>query len=199
MRSDARRNRDAVVQAAITIFGEQGPSATMDQVAALAGVGKGTIYRSYANREELMVAAALDQLRDIRQTTIDALDGPDAPAQALAKLIHELFRQRRKARLIMGMFDGEPPAATLVERQETRAPMAELVERAKADGAVRADVSAEEVYFLITACAAQLFQDSRAKTGEWDRAATLVLCSIGIEPTLAAAPSRVRRAKPRAS
>jgi len=57
-RADAARNRAAVLQAAAGLFAEHGVTAvSMDQVAAAAGVGKGTIFRRFGDKAGLAVAA----------------------------------------------------------------------------------------------------------------------------------------------
>lgn len=54
MRADARRNRDALIEAARSVFREQGYDASLDEIAKRAGVGPGTLYRHFPNREALM-------------------------------------------------------------------------------------------------------------------------------------------------
>ena len=60
-RADARRNRERILDAAIGMFAVNRGLGTLDKVAAAAGVGKGTVYRHFVNREALMVAVALRQ------------------------------------------------------------------------------------------------------------------------------------------
>ncbi len=52
-RADARRNREAVLEAAITLLGER-PDASMQEVADASGVGRTTVYRHFPNRDELV-------------------------------------------------------------------------------------------------------------------------------------------------
>ena len=56
-RADAARNRQAILAAALELVRTRGvDSVTMDTVAAVAGVGKGTLFRRFGNREGLMAA-----------------------------------------------------------------------------------------------------------------------------------------------
>jgi AcrR family transcriptional regulator len=55
-RSDARRNRERLVEAAREVFREQGYDASLDEVAKRAGVGAGTLYRHFPSRDVLMDA-----------------------------------------------------------------------------------------------------------------------------------------------
>src|ERR1700756_94213 len=60
MRADARRNRERVLDAARECFARDGIEAQMDDVAAVAGVGVGTVYRHFATKEQLFRALASD-------------------------------------------------------------------------------------------------------------------------------------------
>jgi AcrR family transcriptional regulator len=73
-RVDAARNRAAVLEAAVRLFAEHGVDAvTMDQVAAAAGVGKGTLFRRFGDKSGL-AAALLDARERVLQEAI--LHGP---------------------------------------------------------------------------------------------------------------------------
>jgi len=54
LRADARRNREKIVNAAREIVAEQGEAAQIDDVARKAGVGVGTVYRHFPNKDALM-------------------------------------------------------------------------------------------------------------------------------------------------
>lgn len=73
-RADAARNREALLCAARQLVEERGVSAvTMDEVAAAAGVGKGTVFRRFDSREGLM-AAVLDFSETAWQASV--ISGP---------------------------------------------------------------------------------------------------------------------------
>ncbi|WP_282695414.1 helix-turn-helix domain-containing protein [Streptomyces sp. CC208A] len=82
-RADAARNRAAVLEAAARLFAEHGVEAvSMDQVAAAAGVGKGTLFRRFGDKAGLAVAL-LDARERVLQEAIlrgPAPLGPGAPA-----------------------------------------------------------------------------------------------------------------------
>ena len=67
LRSDAKRNREQLIAAAARTFVAGGPDVPMEEIARAAGVGVGTLYRRFADRESLMVAVA--------QTSLDTLLG----------------------------------------------------------------------------------------------------------------------------
>ncbi|MEV0219049.1 TetR/AcrR family transcriptional regulator [Streptomyces sp. NPDC050704] len=82
MRSDARRNRDTVLTAAHTLFDRSGPEGvSMADVAAAAGVGKGTVFRRFKDRVGLMSAIFADRLQPLREA-VEHGPSPLGPAAA---------------------------------------------------------------------------------------------------------------------
>jgi len=82
-RSDAARNRAAILAAAQRLFEREGPGAvSMDRVAREAGVGKGTIYRRFGDRASLALALLDARERVLQEAIIrgPAPLGPGAPA-----------------------------------------------------------------------------------------------------------------------
>ena len=80
-RADAQRNRDHILEVAERYFADHGVNSSLDAIAKLAGVGAGTLYRHFPNREALLAALlaarddALASQRDvIRATATDAAD-----------------------------------------------------------------------------------------------------------------------------
>jgi AcrR family transcriptional regulator len=62
LRRDAERNRQRILEAAHGVFAERGLAATLDDVAAAAGVGVGTVYRRFPNKDELVEALFVDRI-----------------------------------------------------------------------------------------------------------------------------------------
>ena len=62
LRADARRNRDQIVAAAKQWFAVQGPDVPMEEIARAAGVGVGTLYRRFPDREALIRAVVRESL-----------------------------------------------------------------------------------------------------------------------------------------
>lgn len=78
-RADAARNRAAVLAAALTEFTERGVAAvSMDDIAAAAGVGKGTLYRRFGDKAGLAVALLDDQERALQARMLTG-PGPLGP------------------------------------------------------------------------------------------------------------------------
>ena len=84
-RADAARNRVAVLQAAARLFAEHGVAAvSMDQVAAAAGVGKGTVFRRFGDKAGLAVALLDTRERELQESILHGPPplGPGAGAAA---------------------------------------------------------------------------------------------------------------------
>lgn len=84
------RKRGAVTEAATSLFLSKGyDGTTMDEVAALAGVSKPTLYRYFADKEQLyaaIVAATIDDIDALLRLVADALSASDDPREGLGLL-----------------------------------------------------------------------------------------------------------------
>src|SRR5664280_2858076 len=87
LRADAQRNSDAVLEAAKAVFGASGVDAPAKEIADLAGVGVGTLYRHFPRRSDL-VKAVLQREIDACAAAAPALTAAHAPGTALAKWLH---------------------------------------------------------------------------------------------------------------
>ena len=77
LRRDAELNRQRILRAAAEIFTEQGLQATLDDVARRAGVGVGTVYRRFPDKETLADALFTERLDALVALAEDALADPD--------------------------------------------------------------------------------------------------------------------------
>src|SRR5687767_9677648 len=77
LRADAERNRQRIVAAAAALFAERGVDVSMDDIAAAAGVGIGTIYRRFPDREALIEALFEDKIARMAAMARGALEIED--------------------------------------------------------------------------------------------------------------------------
>src|ERR1700758_3553974 len=90
MRSDARRNREAILAAALEALTES-PDASLNAIAKRAGVANATLYRHFPTREQLVLATYQQEVRNL----VDAADGllqEQAPIEALRMWVERLAR-----------------------------------------------------------------------------------------------------------
>src|SRR5919108_4026053 len=86
-RVDAQRNTDALLEAAKSAFATSGVDVPAKEIAALAGVGVGTLYRHFPRRSDLVVAVLQREI-DACADAGPALSAIHAPASALTEWLH---------------------------------------------------------------------------------------------------------------
>ncbi|TCL69595.1 TetR family transcriptional regulator [Rhizobium sp. BK251] len=147
VRADARRNMDALLRAAMAVFATSGVDAPVREVAEKAGVGVGTVYRHFPQRSDLIKAVVRNEV-DACAEAAAALAAEHPPGEALA-----LWMQRyvdfimAKRGLAAALHSGNPAYEALPDYFENRMTPAlrSLLDAARADGAVGADVEAGEL------------------------------------------------------
>ncbi|MGR6969688.1 TetR/AcrR family transcriptional regulator [Streptomyces cynarae] len=151
MRADARRNYERLLEVAAEAFAEHGENASLDDIAKRAGVGSGTLYRHFPNRQALLEAAYVDRIEAIA-TRADEIAKALAPGEALVEWLHELCVgtiQVRGMKALLGsaVTDGSSAAVTACGTSMKEA-ASRLVEAAQREGTLRADVEPIEVLRL---------------------------------------------------
>lgn len=177
LRADAARNRDAIVVAARQLFAERGLDAPMDEIARRADVGNATLYRRFPTREELVEAVFLERMTDHVVAVDLALQDPDAWAgirSYLIRLFHWQAEDRGFAELLITT---AAPTGGALEKLRIRASRGVqlLIDRAHADGRLRADFCLQDVALLLMANAGVVQQTRAAAPDSWQRVAALVL------------------------
>src|SRR5580692_10594245 len=82
LRRDAERNRQRILAAAAEVFTERGLDVTLDEVARVAGVGIGTVYRRFPDKESLVSELFRDRVDALVTVAEEACAMPD-PGQGL--------------------------------------------------------------------------------------------------------------------
>jgi AcrR family transcriptional regulator len=150
LRADARRNREQVLRTAQQLFATEGLSVSLDEIARRAGVGPGTVHRHFPAKEALYLAVAIDQIEQLvaEAEVLAAADDPAALFTLLSKMMaNGAENVTVKSALVAAEFDLRT-AAPDVAADLTRH-VADLLDRAHAAGAVRHDLTAEEVMALV--------------------------------------------------
>ncbi|MCR6482883.1 TetR/AcrR family transcriptional regulator [Amycolatopsis sp. OK19-0408] len=141
IRADARRNRERLLAAARAVFAERGIDAPMATVARRAGVGVATLYRRFPTRDALVRAAFTRQMETCTRVFTEALTDPD-PWRGFQRLIETVCELQREERGFPAAFIAAFPddaAAHAQLRSQADRELANLVRRAQAAGALRAD------------------------------------------------------------
>src|SRR3954452_25004691 len=77
LRKDAARNRERLLAAASELFAERGLNVTLNDIAHRAGVGVGTAYRRFANKEEVIDALFEQRLQEVAAVAQESVQDPD--------------------------------------------------------------------------------------------------------------------------
>ncbi|WP_060887906.1 TetR/AcrR family transcriptional regulator [Streptomyces caniscabiei] len=149
LRADAERNRDLILAAARRLFATEGLGVSMASVAREAGVGKATLSRRFATREELVNAVFADRMDAYAGAVAEALADPD-PWQGFTGFIHAVCAMQAADRGFADVLTMSFPAAKALEARRTESYNAfvELIARARSSGHLREDFVPEDLVIL---------------------------------------------------
>ena len=165
LRADARRNLERVLDAAAEVFAASGPDASIDEIARLAGVGHGTVFRRFPTKDDLMFAVIERHVAQMCAIVEEGLASDD-PGEAFfdfAWRVAELNMSTPGLHRCVVHCGGKPGAAELGEL------IGKLVSRAQRAGAVRRDVEPADVQLLVRSAL------TSAPPGQWRRYLRVVL------------------------
>jgi len=147
VRRDAAANRERLIAAAEAVFAEHGPAATLDDVAKAAGVGPATLYRRFANKDALVHEVLSGFFGRLVEAASTATEGPsDRGLETFLRTVGvELAQKSGLSAPAWGELAPEPLVG------ELRRLSTELLEGAQRAGAVRADVTPDDVAAAIWA------------------------------------------------
>jgi AcrR family transcriptional regulator len=149
-RADARRNYEKVLAAAREAFAEDGESTALEEIARRAGVGIGTLYRHFPNRQALLEALYLDEVEELCRSAAQ-FDGAD-PWEALngwfGRFVGYLATKRALAAELLNYLDHDA-ALFHASRASLFAAGEPLLTRAQQAGVVRPDVTIAEVIQMV--------------------------------------------------
>jgi len=152
LRADARRNRELLVAAAHDVFSSQGAGASMEAIAKEAGVGVGTLYRHFPNRLDLVEAVYqtdVEELRDEAERVVAELEPwPAVEAFFVAFRRYAQTKQALMAELHQAF--EKNPAMRSRARALIESSFDLVIDRAKAAGAVRGDVTGSDLMQLVS-------------------------------------------------
>jgi AcrR family transcriptional regulator len=155
LRADAQRNREKLLTAATEAFAEDGEGAALETVAARAGVGIGTLYRHFPNRDALVVAAYQHEVDSLCAAAGALLEAQ--PADRALRAWAERFSDYVATKRSMGdalhtaVSSSESPVFTET-RERIFGALRLLLDAGAADGTLRPDVSCEDVMRVVNAC-----------------------------------------------
>ena len=150
LRRHARRNHELLVAAAREVFAEQGVEASLEEVARRAGVGIGTLYRHFATREALVEAIFERRFGELIAVAEAAASEPDGWSALVLLLEGTLELQTADHVLKDALMRNLSGAGKLAAaREELRRLFEQVLERARGQGALRADFVLPDLVLLL--------------------------------------------------
>jgi AcrR family transcriptional regulator len=176
LRADAERNRSRILAAAAQVFAERGLDVSLDDIAAAAGVGVGTVYRRFPHKDALIDALFEDRIAEVEQIARDALAVED-PWVGFQTFMRSVCRLQAEDRgLKEAMLGRDRGRERLAQSRNRIAPLAaQLLSRAQASGAVRADLDGLDVPLMNLAVGFVADKTRDVAPEYWERFLTILL------------------------
>ncbi|MGW4521917.1 TetR/AcrR family transcriptional regulator [Amycolatopsis sp. NPDC004378] len=176
LRSDARDNRERLLDAAREVFAAEGLNVPMREIARRAGVGPATLYRRFPTKELLVTEAFTDQMRACYAIVDEGLADPD-PWHGFALVVERLCELHARDRGFTAAFVSAFPHAVdfTTDRERALKSLAQLTRRAQDAGHVRADVVLDDLVLVLMANSGIQASSPAARVAASRRFATIAL------------------------
>ena len=175
LRRDAAENRVRLLDAAAEVFAQHGLDAGVEEVARMAGVGMGTLYRRFPTKQALIDALVGDARRELATLARAAAEQPDGTGlERLMVQVGELQTDRGGCLLrVWDHCDAELDAI-----REFRRIVRELLAAAQAHGRVRADVSGNDITMVFWSLRGVIETTGATAPQVWRRHLELVIAGL---------------------
>lgn len=176
LRRDAERNRQRILRAAGEVFTQRGLEASLDDVARHAGVGVGTVYRRFPDKQTLITELFTERIDAMVAVAEEACAAPD-PWRALVAFLEyaaDAMAADLGLRELM-MFATYGRDRVAYAREQLRPVVSKLVERAQASGVLRPDFSATDVPLIAFLLASAAEYAGPAHPDLWRRYLALIV------------------------
>ncbi len=192
VRADAKRNLDALLEAAKAVFGTSGVDAPVREIAGRAGVGVATVYRHFPQRSDL-VAAVFRREVDACAAAAPALSGEHEPGEALARWLRRyttFIATKRGLAAALHSGDAAFDALPGYFRQHLEPALQSLLDAAVSVGQIRDDI---EPYELLRAVGNLSIATGAQEALHGRRMVDLLIDGLRFGARSAAAPSKRKR------
>jgi AcrR family transcriptional regulator len=175
LRADARRNRERIMTSARELFAREGPQAQMDDVAAHAGVGIGTVYRHFPTKEALLTAMVRDRFTVFAEIARVA-EGISDPFESLQTMMRESCQAvEHDMGFQLAMMGANQLDWEGIEQEKAALAqvVSRVIERAVAAGAVRPDLSIGDYPMMMCGITSTMYY--KPGSADWRRHLELML------------------------
>jgi AcrR family transcriptional regulator len=181
LRSDARRNRVALVASARELFAREGIEVSVEEITHHAGLGMGTLYRHFPTKDELIDAVLEDAFAEILRLAEEAVAQDDAWAGFTGFLegALELHAQNRGVKDMLAVRHGSSHADAM--RRRLRPLFRRMIERAQEQGALRPDFAAEDMPLVFWSAMRVIETTAKVSPESWRRYLAFLLDGLRAE------------------
>ena len=174
LRRDAARNRERLLEAAVAVFAEQGLAGSVDDVARLAGVGMGTLYRRFPTKEALIDELVRELLSDVLEEARASL--AEAAGRGLERFLSAVgTAQASRLGLLPRLWNTSEHAGIL---EAIRTATAELLADAQDHGQVRLDLRPEDVFTIMWSLRGVIETTRGVAPDAWRRHLEIILAGV---------------------
>ncbi|MQY23614.1 TetR/AcrR family transcriptional regulator [Nocardia macrotermitis] len=193
LRSDARDNRERILDAARSVFVTDGLEVPIREIARRAEVGPATVYRHFPTKEMLVAEAFTDQMRACRSIVEDGLADPD-PWHGFRGAIEQLCDLQARDHGFTAAFMSSFPHAMdfAAIRTSSLTGATELIRRAKATGRLRPEIGLDDLLLTIMANNGIHATTPAARLAASRRFAAHMIRAFEVSPTSGPLPSAPR-------
>jgi AcrR family transcriptional regulator len=189
LRSDARDNRERILDAARAVFAAEGLNVPMREVARRAGVGPATLYRRFPTKETLVTEAFTEQMCACQTVVDEGLADPD-PWRGFCLVVERICELHARDRGFTAAFMSTYPDAIdfAAAREHALDSMAELARRAKDAGHLRPDFVLDDLILVLMANSGIQAGSLAARVAASRRFAALAIRAFQATPSAITAP-----------
>ena len=183
LRADARRNRERLIEAAQTLFRQRGLDVSITEIAEAAGVGRATLFRNFASKEDLIEAIVAERMSEAAVSGEELL-GADDPGQALFEFLRDLVGRQQLDRALFEALDETWVSKEVLRPVHARivGVLGQLLVRAQDAGEVRRDVGAMDVLIMFKGACLAAVSYAQVDPAIIDRHLDLIRASIAAVP-----------------
>jgi AcrR family transcriptional regulator len=181
LRSDAARNRLSILESAERVFALRGLGASMEEIADAAGLGVGTIYRRFGSKAALIDALFDQRLAESLELIRDRADRPTA-WEGLCEVMRSFVAIQTSNRALQELIFTSTDDAARRLRERVEPLLTDIIDRAKAEGALRADFAATDIAILTNSISRLALASSPHGPGLAQRHLELLLKGLGPTP-----------------
>jgi len=176
LRKDAERNRQRVLEAARELFAERGLGVSLDDIARHAGVGVGTVYRRFPDKEQLIDALFEDRIAEMLAAASESLEMED-PWRGFVHFLERALEMQTQDRALKELLLSTSEAHARIERgrQLIQPVVVAVLQRAQQAGVVRDDLEVADLLLLQHAIGEVADYTRDAAPEVWRRTLQIVL------------------------